>query len=65
MDHVTIEDRETVEHALGQSDGGLDLADALHHASYRKCASMASFDDKKFVRRAKKMGLVPTVTVPV
>ena len=64
MNHVTIEDRDTVEHALSHCEAGLDLADALHHASYRNCASMASFDDKKFVRRAKKMGLVPAVTVP-
>lgn len=64
MSHVTIEDRETVEKALMHCDGGLDFADALHHASYRGCQSVASFDDKKFARRAKKMGLVPAVVVP-
>jgi hypothetical protein len=40
------------------------MADALHHASYRNCASMASFDDRRFARRAKKMGLAPAVIVP-
>lgn len=64
LPHVTIEDRGTVEHALSHCDAGIDLADALHHASYRTCASMASFDDRKFARRAKKMGLAPTVIVP-
>jgi len=64
LSHVTIEDRSTVEHALSHCDAGIDLADALHHASYRACASMASFDDRKFARRAKKLGLAPAVIVP-
>ena len=64
LPHVTIEDRVTVEQALSHCDAGIDLADALHHASYRTCASMASFDDRKFARRAKKMGLAPAVIVP-
>ena len=64
LPHVMIEDRSTVEQALSHGEAGLDLADALHHASYRACASMASFDDRKFARRAKKMGLAPTVIVP-
>ena len=71
MDHllslpqVTIEDRDCVAQALKQSGAGLDFADALHHASYRACESMASFDDKKFARRAKRMGLTPRVVVPL
>ena len=64
LPHVTIEDRVTVEQGLSHCDAGIDLADALHHASYRACASMASFDDRKFARRAKKMGLAPAVIVP-
>jgi predicted nucleic acid-binding protein len=62
--HVTIEDRSTVEQALSNGDVGLDFADALHHASYRSCTRIASFDDRTFARRAKKLGLAPTVTVP-
>ena len=65
LPHLTIEDRSTVEQALLHCDAGLDLADALHHASYRACASMASFDDRKFARRVKKLALVPRVVVPV
>ena len=64
LPHVTIEDRSTVEQALSHCDAGIDLADALHHASYRACVSVASFDDRKFARRAKKLGLVPKVVVP-
>ena len=62
--HINIEDRSTLEQALSQCDAGVDLADALHHASYRACAGMASFDDRRFARRAKKLGLAPAVGVP-
>ena len=64
LPHISIEDRSTVERALSQCDAGLELADALHHASYRDCSSMVSFDDKKFARRARKLGLMPSVVVP-
>jgi predicted nucleic-acid-binding protein len=63
QNHITIEDRETVEQALSNSAAGLDFADALHHASYRACVSVASFDDRKFARRAKKLALAPAVVV--
>ena len=62
--HVSVEDRTTVEHALAHCEAGIDLADAMHHASYRACASMASFDEQKFARRAKKLGLAPMVVIP-
>jgi predicted nucleic-acid-binding protein len=61
--HVTVEDREAVEQALANSDAGLDLADALHHASYKACTSVATFDDRKFARRAKRLGMAPAVMV--
>ena len=63
MTHVTVEDRAVVEQALTNSHDGVDFADALHHASYRACSSVATFDDRKFARRAKKLGMVPSVTV--
>ncbi len=61
--HIAIEDRDMVGQALSNCDAGIDLADALHHASYRSCASVATFDDRKFARRAKKLGMAPVVTV--
>ncbi|GEM_PF-163654 len=64
LPHVTIEDRATVEQALSHADARIDLADALHHASCRACASVAPFDDRRFARRAKRMGLSPPVMVP-
>lgn len=63
--HVTVEDRLGVENAMSCCEAGLDIADALHLASYRSCESMMSFDDRRFARRAVKLGQVPTLRVPV
>ncbi len=62
--HISIEDREGVVQALSHCGAGLDFADAMHHASYRACDTIASFDDKKFARRAQRLGLSPRVSVP-
>ena len=64
LPQITVEDREAIVQALSHSEAGLELADALHHASYRGCESVASFDDKKFVRRARRLGLAPRIVVP-
>ena len=65
MPHITVEDRHAVERALSNADAGLDFADALHHASYKTCASVVTFDDRRFARRAKKLGLAPAVRLPL
>jgi predicted nucleic-acid-binding protein len=65
LPQLYVEDRDSVVQALSHSESGLELADALHHVSYRKCESIASFDDKKFGRRVKRMGLAPRVVLPV
>jgi predicted nucleic-acid-binding protein len=62
--HITVEDRSMVERAVANCEAGMDFADAMHHASYASCSSVATFDDRKFARRAKKLGLSPTVMVP-
>ena len=64
LPQVTVEDRPAVERALQNLQAGLDFADALHHASYAACESVASFDDRKFARRAGKLGLLPAVVIP-
>jgi predicted nucleic-acid-binding protein len=61
---ITVEDRDAVERAVANCEAGIDFADALHHASYKSCDSVATFDDRKFARRAKKLGLAPAVVVP-
>jgi predicted nucleic-acid-binding protein len=65
LPQVTIENREVVERALANAGAGFDLADALHHASYRDCERVATFDDRGFARRARKLGVTPRVTVPI
>lgn len=54
MPNVEIEDRVA---------DGFDFSDALHHASCRHCASLATFDDRKFARRAAARSWKPPVTV--
>ena len=61
--HITIEGREEVEQAVSNCHAGIGFADALHHASYRSCTAVATFDDRRFARRAKKLGMTPAVTV--
>ena len=63
--HLTVEDRDAVEQAISNSEAGIDFADALHHASYKTCASVVTFDDRRFARRAKKLGLAPAVRLPL
>lgn len=64
LPHVDIEARTQVEAALRNYADGLDFADALHHASYGECVQLSSFDDKGFARRARKLGLSPSVVLP-
>ncbi len=61
--HIDVEDRARVEHAMRNYEAGLDFADALHHSSYADCRQMASFDDRGFARRSKKLGLSPPVVL--
>lgn len=62
--HVQVEDRNAIEQAVRNYGAGLDFADALHHASYNDCDAMATFDDRRFARRARRLNLAPTVTLP-
>ena len=61
LSHVDIEDRVAVQSAVTALGRGFDFADALHHASYRTCSSVATFDDKGYALRAKKAALKPAV----
>ena len=61
--HITVEGREAVEQALSNCEAGIDFTNALHHASYRSCDSVATFDDRQFARRARQLGLTPAVMV--
>lgn len=63
MPNVELEDRVALEMACTALHDGFDFADALHHASNRHCTSMATFDDKKFARKATGKAWKPPVKV--
>ena len=60
IEHITIEDRDAVLAALDAFEAGLDFADALHLARRARASSFATFD-RSLVRRAKALGLLPTI----
>jgi predicted nucleic-acid-binding protein len=64
LEFVSLEDRASIQQAVANFELGFDFADALHHASYMNCDTVVSFDDKKFARRAMRIGLNPAVIVP-
>ena len=61
LPQVEIEDRVAVQAAVEALGLGFDFADALHHSAYRRCATVATFDDKRFARRAGKLAFKPVV----
>ncbi len=63
LPHIELEDRVAVQSAVDALGLGFDCSDALHHSAYRRCSSVATFDDRGFARRAKKVALKPTVNV--
>jgi predicted nucleic-acid-binding protein len=63
LPHVTLESSPNVLSALKHHLAGLDFVDALHLRASASCEALASFDDRKFARRAKKLKLLPPVTV--
>jgi len=64
LPQVTVERWEAVEAAVDMHRHGLDFADALHWSLSRGCSAFATFDDRRFTRRAKRLGLTPPVAVP-
>jgi predicted nucleic-acid-binding protein len=63
MPHVTVERWEAVKDALDLHRRGLDFADALHCATSAGCEKIVSFDGRRFVRRARRLQLVPEVAL--
>lgn len=53
-----------VERAIAGAEAGLDFADALHHAAYRDCTAVVTFDDRRSARRARRLAMRPAVIVP-
>lgn len=65
LPNLELEDRLGVDWAIDALADGFYFADALHHASYRQCRQVTTFDDKKFARRATDRGWKPPVKVLV
>jgi predicted nucleic-acid-binding protein len=61
MPHVTVEHWHAVKDALDLHLRGLDFADALHWAGSVACEQLITFDDRGFVRRARRLELKPEV----
>lgn len=61
LPNLQLEDRTAVEWAITALAQGFDFADALHHASCRHCTSMATFDDRRFARKADAARWKPAV----
>jgi predicted nucleic-acid-binding protein len=64
MSHVTVERWEAVKDAIDLHRRGLDFADALHWACSASCERFVTFDDRKLVRRARRFGLKPGISLP-
>lgn len=63
MTHVTVERWEAVKDAVDLHRRGLDFSDALHWACSAACSGFVSFDDRRFVRRARRLQLTPKVSL--
>ena len=64
LPQITVEDRLSIEAALAGHRSGLDFADALHHATYRSCATARPTSTTEGSPAGTRLGLVPAVMAP-
>ena len=64
LPNVNVEEWSRIADALTWHADGLDFADALHLLASNHCTEFMSFDDRRFARRAKRLGVTPVVVVP-
>ncbi|NEV64772.1 type II toxin-antitoxin system VapC family toxin [Thiorhodococcus minor] len=64
LGHVNTEASERITAALSLTEQGMDFADALHLAGSDHCEALCTFDDRRFARRARRLGCTPPVRVP-
>jgi predicted nucleic-acid-binding protein len=64
LPNVSVEAWQRIADALVWHTEGLDFADALHLLASHHCETFISFDDRRFARRAKRLGVTPIVVVP-
>ncbi len=63
LENAHLESRGKILSAINGYQAGLDFADALHLASASACEKMTSFD-QKFRKKAKALGMTPSVDEP-
>lgn len=59
LPNIRIEDAISVRTAITWCRAGLEFPDALHLAASGGCKTFLTFDDRKFARRAQRLGLTP------
>jgi predicted nucleic-acid-binding protein len=64
LPNTTVEAWPRVLEATRLLRAGLDFTDALHLASAEACDAFLTFDDRRFAKRARKLGCVPPVQSP-
>lgn len=64
LPNVTVEDWPEALDAAALHRRGLDFADALHLVRSSHCDRLLTFDDRKFARRARRLGTTPPVEAP-
>lgn len=64
LPNVSVAEWSSIADALVWHQKGLDFADALHLVASGHCTELMSFDDRRFARRAKRLGVSPAVVVP-
>ena len=64
LPNVSVEEWSRIADALAWHAEGLDFADALHLLASSHCTEFMSFDDRRFARRAKRLGVRPEVAAP-
>jgi predicted nucleic-acid-binding protein len=64
LPNVQVAEWSRISDALVLHSDGLDFADALHLIASSQCTEFMSFDDRRFARRANRLGVTPRVVVP-
>ena len=59
-----VESGLAVQRAISAAEHGLAFDDALHWALSYACEGIATFDDRGFARKARKLGMRPPVAIP-
>jgi len=63
LPNVTVEEWPRVLDAIPLHRQGLDFADALHLTACSQCEEFLTFDDRRFARKAQRLGTKPSVRV--